>query len=216
MQLESISSSKTLKDVGYRTVKRFLDVSLGSVLLLISAPIFLIAAILIRLESPGNPFFIQERIGLLGKPFRMIKLRGMFVDARQRFPDMYEYGNKQDLDFYFHIQHDPRVTKVGSFTRRTSIDELPNFINVVLGDMSLVGPRPEIPEVISLYGSHAKKYLSVKPGITCLSKCTGRDVLTKMETIKLDLDYINNQSIILDIKILWRTFINVVCRKDVH
>lgn len=200
----------------YLVLKRFVDLFLGAILLILSAPIFLIAAIFIRLESKGNPFFIQERIGLHGKPFKMIKLRGMFVDARQRFPALYEYADKKNLDFHFHTACDPRVTRVGSFTRRTSIDELPNFINVVLGDMSLVGPRPEIPEVISLYGSLAHQYLSVKPGITCASKCTGRDSLTKMETIKLDLDYIENRSIILDVKILWRTFLGVVLRKDVH
>lgn len=202
--------------LSYRILKRSNDLLVGSLLLVASAPIFLTAAVFIRLESPGNPFFIQERIGLRGKKFKMIKLRGMYVDARQRFPDMYEYGNKDDLDFYFHTAQDPRVTRVGSFTRRTSIDELPNFINVVLGDMSLVGPRPEIPEVILLYGSFAEKYLSVKPGITCISKCTGRDALTKMETIKLDLAYTENQSVVLDIKILWATFVNVVFRKNVH
>lgn len=200
----------------YHLSKRLLDIFLGAALLMLSAPIFLLAAILIRIESPGNAFFIQERVGLRGKPFKMIKLRGMFIDARQRFPDMYEYNNNHGLDFHFHIQHDPRVTKVGAFTRRTSIDELPNFINVVLGDMSLVGPRPEIPEVLSLYGSHSDKYLSVKPGITCLSKCTGRDALTKMETIKLDFDYIDNRSLKLDMQILWKTFVGVVLRRDVH
>lgn len=200
----------------YLFTKRLIDLLCGIPLLLISAPIFLLAAVLIRLESKGNPFFVQTRVGLHGKPFKMIKLRGMYIDARQRFPELYEYSNKKDLNFYFHTAHDPRVTKVGSITRRTSIDELPNFINVVMGDMSLVGPRPEIPEVIALYGDFADKYVSVKPGITCLSKCTGRDSLTKMETINLDLHYIDNRSIKLDIQTLWKTFLNVVLRKDVH
>ena len=202
--------------LSYRIMKRSQDLLLGSLLLVVSTPIFLTAAFFIRLESRGNPFFIQERIGLRGRAFKMIKLRGMYVDARRRFPDMYEYNNNPGLDFHFHVAKDPRVTRVGSFTRRTSIDELPNFINVVLGDMSLVGPRPEIPEVISLYGSHADKYLSVKPGITSISKSTGRDALTKMETIKLDLDYVEKQSITLDITILWATFVNVVLRVNVH
>ncbi len=205
-----------MERLGYKFVKRLLDISLGSTLLLVSAPIFLIAAILIRLETPGNAFFIQKRIGLRGKPFRIIKLRGMFVDARQRFPDLYKYNNNYELNFFFHVKNDPRITKMGSFVRRTSIDELPNFINVVFGDMSLVGPRPEIPELVSLYGLHEKKYLSVKPGITCLSKCTGRDVLTKMETIKFDLDYIDRRSLFLDFQILWKTFVAVVLRRDVH
>lgn len=214
--MQTVKYEPPRKSFSYCILKRLIDLFLAMLLLLVSTPIFLIAAVFIRLESKGNPFFIQERVGLRGKSFKMIKLRGMFVDARQRFPDMYEYSDKNNLDFHFHTAHDPRVTKVGSFTRLTSIDELPNFINVVLGDMSLVGPRPEIPEVISLYGSFAEQYLSVKPGITCASKCTGRDSLTKMETIKLDLEYIENQSIILDMKILWRTFWGVVLRKDVH
>lgn len=212
----SDNSSNTSSTLHYRFLKRVMDLVLGIPLLVISAPIFLFAAVLIRLESKGNPFFVQERIGLHGKPFKMIKLRGMYVDARQRFPELYEYSGKNDLNFYFHTAQDPRVTKIGSITRRTSIDELPNFINVVVGNMSLVGPRPEIPEVIALYGEHAEKYVSVKPGITCLSKCTGRDSLTKMETIKLDLYYIDNRSILLDVHTLWKTFLNVVLRKDVH
>lgn len=212
----STETSHTPPAISYAFAKRTMDLLLGIPLLCISAPIFLIAAALIRLESKGNPFFIQTRIGLHGKPFKMIKLRGMFVDARERFPEMYEYSDKKNLDFHFHLAHDPRVTKVGSFTRRSSIDELPNFINVVLGNMSLVGPRPEIPEVIALYGNHAQEYVSVKPGITCTSKCTGRDALTKSETINLDLSYIRSRSIALDIQILWKTFLNVVLRKDVH
>lgn len=146
--LMSTETSHTPPAISYAFAKRTMDLLLGIPLLCISAPIFVIAALLIRLESKGNPFFIQTRIGLHGKPFKMIKLRGMFIDARERFPEMYEYSDKKNLDFHFHLAHDPRVTKVGSFTRRSSIDELPNFINVVLGNMSLVGPRPEIPEVM--------------------------------------------------------------------
>lgn len=212
----NMTTQENNASASYLFLKRLIDLLLGIPLLIVATPIFLVAAALIRLESPGSPFFIQKRIGLNGKPFKMIKLRGMFVDAKQRFPEMYQYSKNQDLNFHFHVAHDPRVTKVGSFTRRTSIDELPNFINVVLGQMSLVGPRPEIPEVIELYGEYADKYLSVKPGITCTSKCTGRDALTKIETIKLDIDYIEHRSISLDIEILWRTFKNVVLRKDVH
>ncbi|MDD4960418.1 MAG: sugar transferase, partial [Gallionella sp.] len=118
--------------------------------------------------------------------------------------------------FHFHYEDDPRVTRIGRYTRRTSIDEMPNFINVVLGDMSLVGPRPEVPDVMGLYGRYAEEYLSVKPGITCLSKCSGRDSLTKEETIQMDLGYIQSRSFLLDVKILWWTFVGVVLRRDVH
>jgi lipopolysaccharide/colanic/teichoic acid biosynthesis glycosyltransferase len=139
----------------------------------------------------------------------------MFIDARTRFASYYDYSKKQNLDFCFHHEIDPRVTRAGSFIRKTSIDELPNLWNVVLGDMTLVGPRPEIPEVLALYGTYRDEYLSVKPGVTCLSKCTGRDRLTKRETIEFDIDYIRKRSFSLDVKILWRTILQVLLIRDV-
>ena len=200
---------------GYLIAKRAFDVALGSVLLLIAMPIVLIAALAIRINTPGSPFFFQTRLGKNGKPFRIFKLRGMYIDARERFPAFYDYSKKQDLEFCFHHEHDPRVTRAGKFIRKTSIDELPNLWNVVRGDMSLVGPRPEIPEVLALYGGYREQYLSVKPGITCLSKCTGRDRLTKRETIEFDLEYIRRRSFSYDVGILWRTFRAVILRRDV-
>lgn len=205
-----------MKGLPYRFTKRLLDLVLGSVLLVLSFPVVALAAIMIWLESPGSPFFFQSRLGQNGQSFRIFKLRGMYSDARERFPDLYDYSAKKGLDFYFHLESDPRVTRVGRITRRTSIDELPNFWNVVTGDMSLVGPRPEIPEVLELYGSYRDEYLSVKPGITCLSKCTGRDKLTKFESIELDIKYIRERSLQKDMGILWRTFRNVVLRQDVY
>lgn len=140
----------------------------------------------------------------------------MYIDARQRFPELYDYSGYNGLDFKFHYEMDPRVTKVGNFIRRTSIDELPNFYNVVIGTMSLVGPRPEVPDVFDLYGHYKNEYVSVKPGITCVSKVSGRDSLSKQETIELDLEYIRNKSIKLDVAILVKTFTNVVVKKDVY
>lgn len=199
----------------YEIGKRLFDVALGSVLLVIALPIILCAAIAIRINTPGSPFFFQTRLGKNGKPFRIFKLRGMFIDARTRFPSFYDYSQKRDLEFCFHHEDDPRVTRAGKFIRRSSIDELPNLWNVVVGEMSLVGPRPEIPEVLELYGPYRQEYLSVKPGVTCLSKCTGRDKLTKRETIEFDTQYIRNRSFVTDIKILWRTFRSVILRHDV-
>jgi lipopolysaccharide/colanic/teichoic acid biosynthesis glycosyltransferase len=201
--------------VVYHAAKRTFDLGLGSVLLLIATPIILIAAAAIRLESKGSPFFVQTRLGKDGRPFKIVKLRGMFKDARDRFPSYYDYSNKQNLDFCFHHEVDPRVTRAGNFIRKTSIDELPNLWNVVLGDISLVGPRPEIPEIMALYGTYRDEYLSVKPGVTCLSKCTGRDRLTKRETIEYDLDYIRRRNFRVDVRILWQTFRGVVLRRDV-
>jgi lipopolysaccharide/colanic/teichoic acid biosynthesis glycosyltransferase len=199
----------------YGVAKRAFDVVVGLALLLIAVPIILIAAAAIRLESKGSPFFVQTRLGKNGRPFKIVKLRGMFKDARIRFPSYYDYSCKQNLDFCFHHEVDPRVTRAGNFIRKTSIDELPNLWNVVLGDISLVGPRPEIPEVMALYGQYRDEYLSVKPGVTCLSKCTGRDRLTKRETIEFDLDYIRRRNFRVDLRILWQTFRGVVLRRDV-
>jgi lipopolysaccharide/colanic/teichoic acid biosynthesis glycosyltransferase len=205
----------TALSAAYDISKRAFDLVLGSVLLLVATPIILIAAVAIRIESKGSPFFVQTRLGKNGHPFKIVKLRGMYRDARERFPSYYDYSSKQNLEFCFHHEKDPRVTRAGNFIRRTSIDELPNLWNVVLGDISLVGPRPEIPEVMALYGSYRDEYLSVKPGVTCLSKCTGRDRLTKRETVEYDLDYVRRRSFKLDLKILWRTFQGVVMRRDV-
>jgi len=199
----------------YEAAKRVFDFLVGLVLLVVALPIISIAAAAIRLESKGSPIFVQTRLGKNGRPFKIFKLRGMFIDARARFPSYYDYSNKSNLDFCFHHEVDPRVTRTGVLIRKTSIDELPNLWNVVLGDMSLVGPRPEIPEVMALYGPYRQEYLSVKPGVTCLSKCTGRDRLTKRETIEFDLKYVRERGFALDWKILWRTFRGVVLRRDV-
>jgi lipopolysaccharide/colanic/teichoic acid biosynthesis glycosyltransferase len=211
----AVATRGSTREAAYAFAKRTVDLLLGSVLLVIAIPIILMAAVAIRVETPGSPFFVQTRLGKDGRPFRIWKLRGMFADARVRFASMYDYSSKPDLEFCFHHEEDPRVTRTGFFIRRTSIDELPNLWNVVLGDMSLVGPRPEIPEVLGLYGPYRDEYLSIKPGVTCLSKITGRDRLTKRETIEFDIAYIRKRSFWLDMSILWRTFQSVVLRRDV-
>jgi lipopolysaccharide/colanic/teichoic acid biosynthesis glycosyltransferase len=200
----------------YAFVKRSFDLIVGSVFLVIASPIILAAVIWIRLESAGPALFFQTRLGRQGTPFRICKLRGMYIDARERHPELYDYSHNRNLDFHFHYPADPRVTKVGRILRRTSIDELPNLWNVVVGDMSLVGPRPEIPDLLAMYGPGRDEYLSVKPGITCRSKITGRDVLTKRETLELDLQYIRNCSLSEDLSILWKTFLSVIRRRDVY
>lgn len=200
----------------YIFFKRLLDIIAGTILFTISLPIILVAAIIVRIESKGSPFFFQTRIGLRGKPFKIFKLRGMYVDSRVRFPELYDYSANTALDFHFHYEVDPRVTKTGHIIRKYSIDELPNFFNVVMGDMSLVGPRPEIPDILEKYAQFKEEYISVKPGITCSSKISGRDTLTKLETIEHDLNYIRTRSFKKDIKILFTTFAQVVLKKNVY
>jgi lipopolysaccharide/colanic/teichoic acid biosynthesis glycosyltransferase len=196
--------------------RRAFDIFFSAIILICAAPVILLAALAIRIETSGSPFFAQRRVGKNGRLFTMYKLRGMYQDALERYPLLYDYSRFNDLDFYFHHETDPRVTRVGEFIRRCSIDELPNFINVILGDMTLVGPRPEIPDVLQKYGeAFVNRYVSVKPGVTCLSKISGRDRLTKRETILLDLDYLDQRSLSLDISIVWRTIKNVIGRKNV-
>jgi lipopolysaccharide/colanic/teichoic acid biosynthesis glycosyltransferase len=199
----------------YEITKRLFDLIVGSILFLIALPMIAAAAAWIRLESKGSPFFFQTRLGKNGKPFRIFKLRGMYIDSRERYPELYDYSHNRSLDFYFHYNTDPRVTNAGRFLRRTSIDELPNLWNVVMGDMSLVGPRPEIPDILEMYGPYREEYLSVKPGISCRSKITGRDQLTKRESIEFDLQYIRRRGPSEDLSILWRTLLSVLSRRDV-
>jgi lipopolysaccharide/colanic/teichoic acid biosynthesis glycosyltransferase len=131
----------------------------------------------------------------------------MYVDARKRFPHLYDYrySAEQIRYLHFHAQNDPRVTRLGRFLRRTSLDELPNILNVLLGQMSLVGPRPEIPEMIRYYGEAAPIVLSVKPGVTSLAKLIGRDNINFTETLQLDIQYVRVRSLALDFRILFGT-----------
>lgn len=198
-------------------VKDLADRVLAAIGLVLVSPVLAAVAVAVKLDSPGPAFFRQTRIGRGGRPFTFWKFRGMHVDAKERFPGMYAYDYSADelQTLRFHPDEDPRVTRVGRFIRRTSLDELPNLINVVLGDMSLVGPRPEIPELIPYYGRSAKTVLSVKPGITSLAKLLGRDNITFQETLELDLRYIRERSLGADFGILLGTVLMVTVGRNV-
>jgi lipopolysaccharide/colanic/teichoic acid biosynthesis glycosyltransferase len=198
-------------------VRRALDVLLSAVLLLAFLPLLALVAIAVRLESKGPAIFSQERLGRYGVPFRFYKFRGMYADAHERWPELeeYSYSDEELPDLLFHPKHDPRVTRVGRFIRRTSLDELPNLWNVFRGDMSIVGPRPEIPQMIPYYGDAAPIILSVKPGVTSLAKVTGRDELTFSRTLALDLEYIERRSLRLDLKIMLATAATVILQRGV-
>ncbi|MFN8589576.1 MAG: sugar transferase [Candidatus Eisenbacteria bacterium] len=198
-------------------VKDAIDRVLATFGLLLVSPIILAVALAVRLDSPGPAFFRQPRIGRGGRPFTFWKFRGMYVDARERFPELYDYrySAEQLQNLRFHPGEDPRVTRVGRFIRRTSLDELPNLLNVITGDMSLVGPRPEIPELIPYYGRAAKTVLGVKPGITSLAKLIGRDNITFQETLELDLRYIRERSLRMDLGILFGTVWMVLTGRNV-
>jgi exopolysaccharide biosynthesis polyprenyl glycosylphosphotransferase len=185
-------------------LKRFIDIIGAIVGLIVSAPIILLVAVPLLLESRGGLFFKQQRVGRNGRLFYMYKLRSMYADAEQRKKEFEEKNHMQGL--MFKMDNDPRITKVGRFIRKFSIDELPQFYNVLRGDMSLVGTRPPTLDEFEQYSSHHKRRLSMRPGITGLWQVSGRSQIEDFEeVVRLDCQYIDNWSPSLDIKILFKT-----------
>ncbi len=183
--------------------KAVLDRTLGGLLLLGAAPVILVAALAVRLTSPGPVFYRQQRIGIDGRPFTMWKLRSMYVDADARRAEVLGLSDRDGL--MFKMREDPRVTRAGRLLRRYSIDELPQLYNVVAGDMSLVGPRPPLPEEVDGYRDRVMRRLHVRPGLTGLWQVSGRASLSWDESIQLDLRYVDNWSISMDLFILFKT-----------
>ncbi|MEZ4290409.1 MAG: sugar transferase [Myxococcota bacterium] len=184
-------------------VKRTVDVLGASLALMVSAPIVALAAIAIKLEDGGPVFFRQTRCGLFGRRFSMVKLRTMCPDAEARKADLVQL-NEMDGPV-FKVKLDPRITRVGAFLRRYSLDELPQFWNVLRGEMSLVGPRPPVPEEVIHYEISERRRLSMRPGITCIWQVGGRNEIGFQEWVRLDLEYIDSWSLALDAKILAQT-----------
>jgi exopolysaccharide biosynthesis polyprenyl glycosylphosphotransferase len=182
----------------------------ATALLLLSLPLLGIA-VLIRLTSKGPALFYQTRVGKGGKEFRVVKFRTMVADAEQLKGTLLE-ANEFD-GVLFKIRNDPRITRVGAFLRKYSLDELPQLLNVLRGEMSLVGPRPPLPEEVAEYGTDVRRRLVVKPGMTGLWQVSGRSDLTWEESVRLDLRYVENWSLILDLQILWKTW-SVVTRGE--
>ena len=200
--------------VAQRAVKRMLDVTISLLTLPLVALPMAIIALLIRLDSPGPALFRQVRVGQKGQPFRIFKFRTMIADAEAVLPQLL------DLDALaepaFKLSHDPRVTRVGRFLRRWSLDELPQFFNVLAGDMSLVGPRPEEAAVVARYTDDQRRRLAVKPGMTGPMQVNGRGDLSFDERLRLELDYIDRYSLGRDVKILLRTLPAVVNGKGAY
>jgi exopolysaccharide biosynthesis polyprenyl glycosylphosphotransferase len=191
--------------VTWRTeIKRIMDIGVAVALLLLLSPFLLLVALAIKLDSQGPAFFIQGRVGFNKRRFRMIKFRTMCVDAEARMPDVEHLNEKTGP--IFKISKDPRTTRVGKWLRKTSIDELPQLINVLLGDMSIVGPRPlSVRDALRMEVAWQKRRFSVKPGLTCLWQVSGRSNLSFEQWMELDLEYIDRWSLGLDGLILLRT-----------
>ena len=196
----------------YLVCKRMTDFVLALLGLAILSPVFMIVAFLIKWDDPkGTVFFSQERVGKDGELFKMYKFRSMYVDAEERLANLLEHNEVSGA--MFKMREDPRVTKIGACIRKCSIDELPQLFNVLMGDMSLVGPRPALIREVAEYTSHDKQRLLVTPGISGLWQVSGRSRLTFAQMVELDLDYVTTRSYWMDIKILFKT-IKVVCTGD--
>jgi len=174
-------------------LKRFTDILFSIIVLLISLPIFLIVMIAIKLDSKGPVFFVHRRTGYKGKPFNMIKFRGMIDNALAYGPELTQ-------------ENDPRITRVGKILRRTSFDEVPQFINVLKGEMSIIGPRPEIISITDKYTDYQKKVFEFKPGITGISQINGRQKLTPDQRTKMEIEYYEKENFWDDLKIILKTF----------
>jgi exopolysaccharide biosynthesis polyprenyl glycosylphosphotransferase len=185
-------------------LKTVFDRVLGSVMLALAAPLVAAIALAVRLSGPGPVLFRQVRVGVDGRRFTMLKFRTMVPDAEDRRPAL--AGLDEGNGMLFKIREDPRVTRVGALLRRFSLDELPQLLNVVRGDMSLVGPRPPLPEEVAGYDGDAARRLRVRPGMTGLWQVSGRSDLSWEESLRLDLRYVDNWSLALDLSILWRTW----------
>ena len=226
-----------------RIAYRLTEVVVSLIALIVTMPVMLVIAIITRLNSPGPALFFQRRLacsrlvsgkkllksikfadaGLHFSPdkkywvprtFWFVKFRTMHVDAKERFPEWYDYNyTKEQIEkVAFKVKDDPRVTRVGKWLRVSTLDELPNFWNVLTGDMRLVGPRPEIPEMLPNYSVHQMRKFTVKPGITGLPQINGRGRLTFQQTVNYDLEYADNKSVFLDIKIIFMTIWRVIMR----
>lgn len=193
----------------YFYVKRISDFLVSLFALIILSPIFLILAIIIKIDSRGSVFFKHKRIGKNGKYIYIYKFRTMVNNAEELLKK-FDEKQKEEFEKNFKLDNDPRITKIGNFLRKTSLDELPQLINILKGDMSLVGPRPVVDGEIDKYGFKKNKFLSVTPGLTGYWACNGRSDIDYDERIKMELYYVDHCSLILDIKIILKTVIAVI------
>jgi len=188
----------------YRLSKRLFDIVVAAILLILLIPFFLTVALLIRLDSKGPFLFYQQRVGKQGKLFKMWKFRSMYADAEERLKEL-KKNNEMKGGVLFKMKQDPRITRVGRFIRKLSIDELPQLWNVLKGEMSLVGPRPPLPNEVAQYTPYQYQRLMIKPGITCIWQISGRSKIPFEQQVEMDLEYIEKQSFWLDIVILLKT-----------
>lgn len=187
----------------YQIVKRFFDIVLSVLALILLSPVFLITAVIIKLDSKGPVIYSQQRIGKNGRPFKLYKFRSMYPDAEEMLKTI-RHLNEADGPV-FKIAHDPRVTRVGRFIRKVSIDELPQLVNIMKGEMSIVGPRPPLLNEVEQYTPYQMQRLEALPGLTCYWQISGRSDLSFDKWVALDLKYISERSIWVDFIIILKT-----------
>jgi lipopolysaccharide/colanic/teichoic acid biosynthesis glycosyltransferase len=189
---------------GYEFIKRAADIICSSLALIVLFPILVVVSILIKIETKGQVIFSQDRVGIDGKIFKMYKFRSMVTNAEELKEKLMEQNERSGP--MFKIRDDPRITKVGRFIRKTSIDELPQLVNILKGDMSIVGPRPSLPKEVKQFEGWMIKRLNVKPGLTCYWQVAGRNDIDFEEWMKLDVRYVAERNIIIDAKLIFKTF----------
>lgn len=188
----------------YIICKRLMDIICSFIGIILLSPLFIIVALAIKIEDPkGKVFFSQERCGKSNKKFQMYKFRSMISNAEELLVELKEL-NEMDGPV-FKIKEDPRITNVGKFIRKTSIDELPQLFNILKGDMSIVGPRPPIPHEVAKYDEYQMQRLLVKPGLTCIWQVSGRNTIGFEEWVTMDIEYIKTRNLWLDIKLIFKT-----------
>ena len=202
--INTMNGNSKAKSKAYLIAKRITDVLFSGIGLIILSPVLVIVAIAIKLDSKGPIFFKQDRVGKDEELFSMYKFRSMVVNAEELKKEL-ENQNEMSGPM-FKMKKDPRITRVGRFIRKTSIDELPQLVNVIKGDMSLVGPRPSLPKEVEQFEPWMKERLTVQPGITCFWQVMGRNSIPFEEWMKLDLKYVRERNYFLDIKLIFKTF----------
>ena len=196
----------------YKYIKRMMDVILATIALVVLSPIFLIIAIAIKIESKGPVFFKHTRIGKNGKIIKLYKFRSMVINAEELIKSFTPEQMKEYKENY-KLTNDPRITKIGKFLRKTSLDELPQLLNIIKGDLSIIGPRPVVTDELEKYGANTEKFLSVTPGLTGYWAANGRSCTTYEQRMQMELYYIDNLSLKMDVKVFFKTIEAVIKRE---
>ncbi len=202
-------TSKATDRANYIKTKRVLDIIIATVGLVVLSPVFLLISIFIKINSRGPAFFAHTRIGKDGKKFKMYKFRTMYEDAEEMIKN-FTPEQKKEWEENYKLKNDPRITRIGRILRKTSLDELPQIINIIKGDLSIIGPRPIVDKELEKYGESKEKFLSVTPGLTGYWQANGRSDTTYNQRMKMELYYVDHISLNLDVQIFFKTFVSVL------